>query len=80
MLLFIDVYEQVYLQDGDKKQLGASDGGKRRMVTREGMVITGAVAELGGDGVIQRFGLLQCPRIPSKRRQHTPPMPFSKSG
>ncbi|PVH83688.1 hypothetical protein DL98DRAFT_652168 [Cadophora sp. DSE1049] len=52
---------KVLFQDGSETQVGSDDGDKRLLKASEGKVITGLVGELA-NGVIQRFGLLQCPR------------------
>ncbi|KAH7407436.1 hypothetical protein BKA64DRAFT_666570 [Cadophora sp. MPI-SDFR-AT-0126] len=52
---------KVLFHDGSQTQIGSDDGDKRLLFASEGNVVTGLVGELA-NGVIQRLGLLQCPR------------------
>ncbi|KAL2073497.1 hypothetical protein VTL71DRAFT_10823 [Oculimacula yallundae] len=64
---------QVLFHDGSEEQVGSNDGDKRLLSAGEGMVVTGLVGELC-NGVIQRFGLFQCPRGTTlASAQTTPP-------
>ncbi|KAK0100909.1 hypothetical protein ONS95_007351 [Cadophora gregata] len=52
---------KVLFHDGSEIQVGSHEGDKRLVKVSEGRVLTGLVGELV-NGVIQRFGLLECPR------------------
>ncbi|CZS98449.1 uncharacterized protein RCO7_04182 [Rhynchosporium graminicola] len=64
---------KVLFHDGSNFEVGSDDGDKRLLTAGEGVVVTGLIGELS-NGVIQRFGLLQCIRgttLPTS--QTTPP-------
>ncbi|KAH6722052.1 hypothetical protein BKA61DRAFT_729448 [Leptodontidium sp. MPI-SDFR-AT-0119] len=63
---------KVLFQDGTEFQIGSDEGDKRLLRAGEGMVVTGLSGELA-NGVIQRFGLLQCPRGTTLPPTHTAP-------